>query len=112
MEYVLAIIVGLGGGWVLIEVITGAIVARQPAPPGRDAEPVSGGLARVTRDFVARDGAAHATGAVEIHGAQWNAESVSLGAPLRVGDPVRVTGRRGLILLVVAEPAPATSQPR
>jgi membrane-bound serine protease (ClpP class) len=77
------------GGTAIMGIVWFAVRARrQPIVSGR--EDMLGAIAHATADFQGR-------GLVRLHGELWNAES---RLPVHAGDPLRVTGMNGLVLMV------------
>jgi membrane protein implicated in regulation of membrane protease activity len=73
----------------------------QVEPGGNGSEILPEGTqARAQTDFT------RGVGIVSLHGVRWNAESTD---SIRAGDPVWLTGRRGLVLQVGARP-PSTTE--
>lgn len=77
------------GGTAIMGIVWFAVRARrQPIVSGR--EDMLGAIAHAAADFQGR-------GLVRLHGELWNAES---RLPVHAGDPLRVTGMNGLVLMV------------
>lgn len=87
----------------LYELVTIVYAAKHPSPPYKDEDPVQGRRAIVCRSFSDSSSSSIRTGAVELNGSIWEAETTCIEHNLVVGDRCVVSGRNGLRLLVGPE---------
>ena len=76
--------------------------SKHPPEPYPDEDLVSQKVVEVTREFTGNESAKIRSGAVELNGTIWTAETVNRGFSASVGDKCRVVGRNGMTLIVDA----------
>ncbi|MGB5335222.1 MAG: NfeD family protein [Woeseiaceae bacterium] len=103
MEAILTAIVVAILFYFLYEAVTWIHAAKYPTPPYEGADPVLGKVATVCRAFSDARSSNVRTGAVELNGTTWEAETYNTEQVLIVGDRCKISGRDGLRLLIEPE---------